>query len=77
MDKAQRLDEIACVTDLNLLKYFKPHKGFSIKQEGLDNNSAEEWRFGFLDESESDTKTGKHFSLDFGCRQSDGGVKEF
>ena len=64
MDKAHRLDEIDCVTDLNLLKYFKPHQGFSIKQEGLDYSSADEWRYGFLEESESDTKTGK-LILDF------------
>lgn len=55
MDKIQRLDEIACVTDLNLIKYFNPDKGFSIKQDPHSgSNETEDDGFYFWEESESE-----------------------
>ena len=55
MDKIQRLDEIACVTDLKLIRYFNPHKGYSIKQDRHSgSNGTEDEGYYFWEESESE-----------------------
>ena len=55
MDKIQRLDEIACVADLKMLKYFNPEKGYSIKQDlYTGSNDTEDEGFYFWEESESE-----------------------
>lgn len=55
MDRIQRLDEIAWVTDLKLIKYFNPHKGDSIKQDRHSwSNRTDDEAFYFCEESESE-----------------------
>ena len=71
MDKIQRLDEIACVTDLKLLKYFNPEKGYSIKQDRCtySNETEDEWYY-FWEESESE-KTNLRESEKTNLRESE------
>jgi hypothetical protein len=54
-DKQKRLDELAWTADLSFLKYYKPSKGYSIKQ---DHHSCEDGWLGIMEESESEDKTG-------------------
>ena len=55
MNKIQRLDEIACVTDLKLIKYFNPDKGFSIKQDpNSGSNETDDDALYFWEGSESE-----------------------
>ena len=57
--KFKQLDEISWITDLNLIKYFKPNKGHTIKTIKQETSRATEHDgFGLTEESESETKTG-------------------
>jgi len=54
VEKLEKLDEIACTTDIKSLNLFNPDGGFPIKQR---NSELEEYWNNVLEESESEVKT--------------------